>query len=81
MTYVFRGSPARRAGLERGDIITRVDGRPVYSLTAFSEALHDARERILLHVHAHARKDEQRRAGTDEHVGPQARRFAGCFAL
>ncbi len=35
-------SPARRAGLERGDVVTRVDGRPVGSSHGFYEMLRTA---------------------------------------
>lgn len=42
VTHVARGSPAERAGLLRGDVITRLAGRPVEDEESFRAAVEDA---------------------------------------
>jgi len=39
---VYRGGPAARAGVERGDVVTAVDGRPVEDARSFFDMLQSA---------------------------------------
>lgn len=53
ITYVWPGSPARRAGLEANDIILRVDGREIDTLTDLSNTLRWAGSNARLTVINH----------------------------
>jgi len=50
---VTSGSPAEKAGLKAGDLITALDGEPVTELNKFSEAIrhHKAGDEITLSVY------------------------------
>ena len=47
---VTTGSPAARAGLQRGDVIAAVDSKPVQSVNGLEQALANDRQEVLLRV-------------------------------
>ncbi len=48
VTYVEPGSPADKAGLERGDVILEVEGRPIYSKEEFFQTVKKLKGDVLI---------------------------------
>ena len=97
ISEVSPDSPAQRAGLQSGDLIVAVDGRPVGSFVAFSELVRSSEGRALEIVYARAgerrevsirpeRKEADTGLGIPEErwligISPQATALQGAVAL
>jgi serine protease Do len=67
------GSPAAEAGIERGDAVTRIDGREIRSRDDFEQRVEDHREGEQI-------KLTRRRAGQDEELHFEAKVFPAARA-
>jgi regulator of sigma E protease len=97
ISEVSPDSPAQRAGLQSGDLIVAVDGRPVGSFVAFSELVRSSEGRALEIVYARAgerrevsirpeRKEADTGLGIPEErwligISPQATALQGAVVL